>query len=68
MGEERIGPRDDFVQLRITVIYIDILLGKRIIVELVGNAAVGAAARHDGRIGAHIGEIVVVVGDITLCQ
>ena len=33
MGEERIGARNDLVQLRITGVNIDILLGKRIIVE-----------------------------------
>ena len=68
MSEERIGARNDLVQLRITVVNIDILLGKRIIVELIGNAAVGAAAGYDGRIGAHIGKIVIVIGNITLRQ
>ena len=68
MSEERIGARNDLVQLRITVVNIDILLGKRIIVELIGNAAVGAAVGYDGRIGAHIGKIVIVIGNITLRQ
>ena len=68
VGKERVGPRNDFVKLRIAVVDVDVLRGERIIVELVGDAAVGAAAGHDGRIGAHIGKIVIVIGNITLRQ
>ena len=60
MSEERIGARNDLVQLRITVVNIDILLGKRIILELIGNAAVGAAVRHGRVMRADVGEVVVV--------
>lgn len=46
--------------LRVAVVYVGVLLGERIVVELVGNAAVGAAVRHGRVMRADVGEVVVV--------
>ena len=60
MREQRVGPRNGLEELRVTVVHVGVLLGKRIVVELVGNAAVGAAVRHGRVMRADVGEVVVV--------
>lgn len=41
MREQRVGPRNGLKELRVAVVYVGVLLGERIVVELVRNAAVG---------------------------
>ena len=66
VGKQRIDSRNAFEQLRIAVVDVLVLLGERIVVELIGNAAAGSAVGHDGHVCPHVGEIVVVLVVVAL--